>query len=94
MMVEKLVFRIHALQRMAQRRISPNDIRQSLEQCMVVEDYPDDTPYPSCLVLGWIGKRPLHIVKAENIESRETIVITVYEPDSSKWMPGFMRRKP
>jgi hypothetical protein len=51
-------------------------------------------PYPSRLVLGWIGKRPLHIVIAENMESQETIVITVYEPDSDKWMPGFMRRIP
>ena len=61
---------------------------------MVVEEYPDDNPYPSCLLLGWIGKRPLHIVIAENSDPRETIVITVYEPDSGKWMPGFMRRKP
>jgi len=93
MNVKMLVFRIHALQRMAQRDISPDDIRQSLENGRVVEDYPDDKPYPSCLVLGWIGKRPLHIVIAENTESRETIVITVYEPDSIKWMSGFMRRK-
>ena len=94
MAINKLVFRIHALQRMAQRGISPDDIRQSLEHYLVVEEYPDDNPYPSCLVLGWIGKRPLHIVIAENYESQETIVITVYEPDSAKWMPGFMRRKP
>lgn len=94
MAIEKLVFRIHALQRMAERGIIPEDIHQSLEHYLVVENYPDDNPYPSSLVLGWIGKRPLHIVIAENNESLETIVITVYEPDSIKWMPGFMRRKP
>lgn len=94
MVITKLVFRIHALQRMVQRDISPDDIHMSLEHCVLVERYPDDNPYPSCLVLGWVEKRPIHIVIAENIESRETIVITVYEPDSDKWMPGFMRRKP
>ena len=93
MNIAKLIFRVHALQRMSQRNIRPADIRQALENSEVIEDYPDDKPYPSCLVLGWHGNRPLHIVIAQNIEWRETIVVTVYEPDSFKWMPGFTRRK-
>ncbi len=93
MTIGKLVFRVHALQRMAQRGISPADIRHVLEECLVLEEYQDDKPYPSCLVLGWIAKRPLHVVIAEDAASKETIVITVYEPDTDKWMPGFMRRR-
>jgi len=45
--------------------------------------YPDDTPYPSRLLLGWRGDKPLHVVAAYNAQDDEQIVITVYEPDSA-----------
>ena len=54
-----------------------------------MEDYPNDTPYPSRLVLGWSGRRPIHVVVADNVDSGENIVITAYEPDSSEWEPDF-----
>jgi hypothetical protein len=41
-----LVFRLHALQRMFQRRISAQDVRRVLETGELIEDYPHDTPYP------------------------------------------------
>lgn len=47
-----LVFRLHAVQRMAGRRISAADVRYVLDTGLTVETYPDDTPYPSRLVLG------------------------------------------
>jgi hypothetical protein len=90
---DRLVFRVHAIQRMFQRRISVDDVRHVLSTGEVVEDYPNDTPYPSRLVLGWCGSRPIHVVAAENVETRETIVITVYEPDLTQWEPGFRRRR-
>ena len=90
----RLIFRVHVIQRMFQRRISLNDIRHILSKGEVIEDYPDDTPYPSRLVLGWRGTRPLHAVVAYNMQDRETIVITVYEPDPKQWEQGFRRRKP
>jgi uncharacterized protein DUF4258 len=61
--------------------------------CQTVEDYPDDTPYPSRLVLGWNGRRPIHVVVADNLDDNENIVITVYEPDPEEWEPDFRRRK-
>jgi hypothetical protein len=78
---------------MFQRRISVDDVRHVLSTGEVIEDYPNDTPYPSRLVLGWRGSRPIHVVAAENVESQETIVITVYEPDLTQWEPGFRRRR-
>ena len=55
----------------------------------------NDTPYPSRLVLGWHGARPLHVVVADNIniEDQEKIVVTVYEPDPGEWEPDFKRTK-
>jgi hypothetical protein len=57
-----------------------------------IEDYPDDQPYPSRLVLGWRGTRPVHVVVAQNLSDNELIVVTVYEPDSELWDHDFSRR--
>ena len=88
-----LVFRIHAIRRMFHRQVSSDDVRHVLETGVIIENYPDDQPYPSWLVMGWCGERPLHIVAADNPETHETIVITVYEPDPDQWESGFTRRK-
>ncbi len=93
MVSSRLVFRVHAVQRMFQRRFSEQDIRRALESGEVIEEYPDDKPYPSRLVLGWLGSRPTHLVVADNDEAQETIVITVYEPDPEQWETDFKRRK-
>lgn len=89
---EPIVFRVHAIQRMAQRDLSVEDIRHVLDTGEIIEDYPNDYPYPSALMLGWAGGRPLHVVAATT--PAERIVITVYEPDPARWEPDFKRRKP
>ena len=88
-----LVFRAHAIQRMFQRGISEEDVRHVLDTGEVVREYPDDRPYPSRLVLGWFGPRPIHVAVAHNQDYDELIVITVYEPDPDQWEPGFLREK-
>ena len=44
--------------------------------------------------MGWAGGRPLHIVLAGPTVAGDTIVVTLYEPDSERWEPGFVRRRP
>ena len=77
---------------MAQGRISTNNVGHVLTAGQVIEDYPNDTPYPSRLLLGWPGTRPIHVVVAENTVDREQIVITAYEPDAALWSADFRRR--
>lgn len=89
-----LLFRVHALQRMFQRGVTVEDVRHVLATGETIEEYPDDTPYPSRLVLGRVGSRPLHVVFAENQPSQEIIVVTVYEPDPDRWDSDFSRRLP
>ena len=60
----RLVFRLHAVQRMFERSISDVDVRKVLVDGVMIEDYPDDQPYPSFLVLAWVNGRPLHVVAA------------------------------
>ncbi len=89
----KIIFRIHAIQRMFERSITDTDIRNVLTHGETIENYPNDTPYPSRLVLGWSGVRPLHIVVADNAEENKWIVVTVYEPNPRQWESDFKRRK-
>jgi hypothetical protein len=90
---KRLVFRVHAIRRMFQRSISEEDVRHVLDTGEVIEDYPQDQPYPSRLMLGWQGTWPIHIVVADNTQNDEIVVITVYEPDLVRWEPGFQRRR-
>ena len=89
----RLVFRLHAIRRMFERRISPEDVRHALDDGQAIERYPDTTPYPSRLVLGWRGDRPLHVVAADVPGDEKTIVVTVYEPDPARWEAGFTKRR-
>jgi uncharacterized protein DUF4258 len=56
---EPLIFRVHAIQHMPQRGINVEDVRQVLDTGEVIENYPDDCPYPSALVLGWVRGQPI-----------------------------------
>ena len=88
-----IIYRIHAIQRMFERRISGENVRQVLQAGEVIEDYSDEMPFPSSLMLGRRGTRPLHAVMAENTEEGESVVITVYEPDPAQWKSGSRNRK-
>ena len=89
----RLVFRLHAIQRMFQRRVSEEEVKQVVAVGETIETYPDDKPFPSRLMLGWIGSRPVHVVVADNVAAQEAIIITVYQPDAEEWEAGFKRRK-
>ena len=89
----KVTYRVHAVRRMFERGISEAQVRQVLEGGEEITAYPDDKPYPSRLLLGWQGERPLHVVAAYNAQEDEEIVITVYEPEASLWEDGFKRRR-
>ena len=90
----KIVYRVHAVRRMFQRRISVEDVADVLRNGEEIASYPDDTPYPSRVFFGRRSGRPIHVVAAYNAIDEETIVITVYEPDPAVWDDTFTRRRP
>ena len=60
----------------------------------IIEDYPDDRPYPSCLIYGQNKqKQPIHSVWAYNQENGWAVLITVYRPNPQQWINGRIRRK-
>jgi hypothetical protein len=84
---------VHAIQRMFERGMSVDDVRQVVAGGEIIEEYPEDTPFPSRLVLGRSGGRGFHVVLADNNDAWETIVITVYEPDETRWEPDLRTRR-
>jgi len=74
--------------------IRVEEVLEALNAGEMIEDYPEDQPYPSCLVLGrTLMDRPLHVVCAPVSTERRLIVITTYQPDPARWEADFKRRK-
>ena len=92
--VDKLQYTGHALRQMYARQIRTEQVRAVVDGGSLVADYPDDRPYPSQLVLGFDGKRPLHVVFAYDESSFVGYVVTAYEPSPQLWEPDFKTRKP
>ncbi|MBI3757647.1 MAG: DUF4258 domain-containing protein [Deltaproteobacteria bacterium] len=88
-------FSRHAIERMFQRALPPEVVESVIANSETVESYPDDTPYPSLLLLGFQDEQPVHVVVAREPASRLCHVITVYRPDPDVWNEDFKtRRKP
>ncbi len=74
--------------------IRVEEVLEALNAGEIIEEYPDDQPYLSCLVLGrTVIDRPLHIVCAPVPMEQRLIVITTYQPDPVRWEANFKRRK-
>jgi len=92
--LEHIVFKKHALTRMLERGISSDDIKAILGSFIIVEEYYDDKPFPSCLILGIKNDRPIHAVVSYDSEFDVIFIITVYEPAVELWENEFkIRRK-
>lgn len=89
----KLLFRLHTVQRMFERGVSCRNVRQVLEMGETIEDYSAEMPEPSRLILGFQGRRPLHVVASENPETHQLTIVTVYVPDPGKWNKDFKSRR-
>jgi hypothetical protein len=73
--------------------IKDEEVSQAILSGKIIEDYPEDEPYPSCLIYGRTSEgRPLHMVCAYADDVREAIIITAYEPSPTRWI-DFERRR-
>ena len=90
---DHIVFSGHANRQMFDRGIAKNDVVEVIKNGQIIIDYPDDRPYPSCLILGLIDKKPIHVVFALDKKKRIGIVVTAYIPDSQLWSDDFKSRR-
>jgi hypothetical protein len=78
---------------MFSRDIKKDDVLYVLEHGEIIIEYPDDVPYPSRLMLGFIKNVPVHVVFAVDKEQQIGIVITAYNPDARLWAGDFKSRR-
>ena len=83
----------HALERIFQRGIARKDVFEVLKNGEVIEEYPDDKPWPAVLFLGWINNQPLHVVAAYSRKLKTIAIITVYEPSLDYFENDFRTRR-
>ena len=83
----------HADEEAEADRLSLDDVFASALRGEVIEDYPSDRPYPSCLIYGQTpDNAPVHSVWAYNEENQWAVLITVYRPDPRRWIDLRTRR--
>ena len=73
---------------MLERGISRQDVKTAIMAGEIIEIYPDDQPFSSCLVLGTNG---LHVVAS--IGNGKLWIITSYWPSMEKWESDLKTRK-
>lgn len=89
---DKVFMTEHAAERFHQRGIRIRDIRSAINSGEIIEQYPNDYPYPSCLILGKSSEgRDIHAVLSD--EGNSGRIITAYFPDADKWSEDFRLRR-
>ncbi len=89
---ERVIITIHAQERLRQRGIRAKDVRNRIMTGEIIEQYPDDFPFPSCLVFGKsVNGKILHVVASD--EGTGSRIITAYFPDNIKFEDDLKTRK-
>lgn len=84
----------HADEEAHSDNLTINETLASVINGEIIEVYPKDMPYPSCLIYGETNKgEPIHSVWAFNEENLWAVMITVYRLDSKRWINWKTRRK-
>jgi Domain of unknown function (DUF4258) len=82
----------HALNQSLLRKITVKEVKETILQGEIIENYPDDKYGASCLIFGLTkAKRPLHIQCS--YPTRPLIkIITLYQPDFQRWIDYKIRK--
>ena len=81
---------VHAVNRMHERNLLIDNVIQAITNGTIIEEYYEDYPFPSCLILGSFEERKIHIVCSY---SDPVHIITVYEPNLKEWEDDFKTRR-
>jgi hypothetical protein len=94
---ERLYYSKHARDEMEAEEsgeIEDEEVFEAVSSGKIIENYPEDEPYPSCLIYGKTSKnRPLHVVCAHSDDDKLTIIVTAYQPNPERWIDFSRRNK-
>lgn len=89
---ENIEITLHAAKRLEQRGLSLSDVISCIKNGEIIEQYPDDYPFPSCLILGIsLDKAMIHVVIGSDLKT--IWIITAYIPTPGKWNSDLKTRK-
>ena len=89
---ERVIITIHAHERLRQRGIRAKDVRNCVMTGEIIEQYPDDFPFPSCLIFGQsVNGKIMHVVASD--EGTGSRIITAYFPDNKKFEDDLKTRR-
>ena len=74
-------WRKHALERMLQRSISRSEVKEAIKYGEIIENYEDDTPFPSALFF-YSKVQNIHVVASLDHETKTLYIITAYIPNN------------
>ena len=89
----RIIWKRHALQRMAERDISRSHVLETIISGKCIEYDAEDFPFPSALFSESFDNRPIHVVAAIDEKEKWGFVITAYEPDLQHFQSGYTKRK-
>jgi hypothetical protein len=78
---------------MFERGISKSDVRAVLATGERLAEYPEDAPFPSYLMLGFVNGVAHHVVLAVDAATKTCHIVTAYLPDADLWEPDFRKRR-
>ncbi|MBI4822760.1 MAG: DUF4258 domain-containing protein [Nitrospirae bacterium] len=91
---EKIFWSLHAVKKLRIESLRKAEVENSLKGCIIVEDYPlESRPLPDCLVLGFAGSAPVHVVVAIDRDFDRILIVTVYRPSAERWEDDWKKRK-
>lgn len=89
---ENIEITAHAIIQLKTRKIKISDIYNGIDNGEIIEQYPNDKYYPSCLILYFrVNGEPVHFVCS--MGNNKIYLITAYNPDLERWENDYKTRK-
>lgn len=86
-------WRKHTLIRLDERSIAQDTILEVILSGEIIEDYPENKPFPSCLIFKMLYGKPYHVVVGFDPANKKVYIITAYNPTLDKFEADFKTRR-
>ena len=85
-------WRRHALERMLERDISRAEVKITLKNGEIIENYETDVPFESALFF-YVDSKPIHVVASLDEATNTIYIITAYVPSMTHFKNDLKTRR-